>query len=115
MKTKDLLKLDLRDENNKEILMTALKKIKPLSKKKKITINTLEKFVYQLSQRYEVKVQGIYLDCDSGEQIIYHASLINTIDYTWSMNIYGISKFEVYAKIIIHKWSGIKTKEYVKK
>lgn len=106
MTINQVLDLDCREEESKEVIQKYLKKIKPLSKygdDEDVPYNKVEKVITILSKKYDMRVREIVPDVWSGEDgiIIWRVTLIdNKTLYTLGI-IYGLSLYEVLAKLAI--------------
>lgn len=107
MKTKEIIELDYRKEENKEIIQKVLKKIKPLSKfDKTIPLKSLEKCLAKLNIKYNY-YQRIFFDSQE-DYILYHCYIERANKTDIKIDIYGISIYEVLAKTIIYIYSKTK-------
>lgn len=112
MKTEQILNLDFRKEENKEIIQKVLRKIKPLSKYpvgQDIPLEKIEKLIMVLTRKYEITPQWINMSYRSNECGIYSVGIKTTTDHKWLGNVYGICLYEVFAKMAIKMYSEIKS------
>lgn len=112
MKTEQILNLDYRKEENKEIIQKVLRKIKPLSKyseEEQIPLEAVEKLVRVLSQKYEITPQ--WMSMYFGEQVvgIYSIGVKTTTNHEWLGTVYGMCLYEVFSKLAIKMYSEIKS------
>ena len=120
MKTNDILELDYRKEENKQIIQKALLNIKPLSKfsdesGKPIPLESLEKLLHMICKKYKVWVRYISQDpkaSDDGD--IWRSELVDESNLRSMKMVYGICLYELIAKIVIFLWSENK-KEKLKR
>ena len=108
MKTNEILELDYREKENKQIIQKALLNIKPLSKfsdEKQVPLESLEKLLHMICSKYKVWLRYISQDpraSDDGDiwrcEVIYENNLHHE-------NIYGICIYEIFAKLVIFLWS----------
>lgn len=118
MKTKDILELDYRRKENKQIIQKALINIKPLSKfsdEKQIPQESLEKLLHMICSKYKVWVRYISQDPRASEDgDIWRCEIIDESNLHQMVLIYGICIYELIAKIVIFLWSENK-KEKLKR
>lgn len=112
MTTNQILNLDYRLEENKKIIQKVLRQVKPLSRyseDEEIPMSALEKAIYVMSKKYEMRIHSIAPDIWSAEKTtIWRASIISDRNLTIRGNVYGISLYELSAKIVIKMYSEIK-------
>lgn len=112
MKTKEILGLDFRKEENQKVIMKVLKMIKPLSKfSGEIPFSALEKVMYRMCYKYGIYV-CIRCDTKSGKDCP-----IWGFSFCWIDNLepfkdiaYGCTLYEALAKANILVYSEIKRK-----
>jgi hypothetical protein len=112
MKTEQILNLDYRKEESKEIIQKVLRKIKPLSKfsdEEQIPLEAVEKLVRVLSQKYMITPQWMNISLRDGVSSIYSIGVKTTTDHKWLGNVYGMCLYEVFAKLAIKMYSEIKS------
>lgn len=113
MKTEDILNLDCRKEESREIIQKALKRIKPLSKySDEIPLEAIEKLIGVLVKKYAITVQSINL-CfiDEKRSLYYSCGIIENDEHQWLGNCYGITMYELLSKVAIKLYSDIKRLE----
>lgn len=112
MTTNEILNLDFRDEESREIIQRVLRKIKPLAKysdEEIIPLEMLEKVVRVVCLKYSVRVHYITQDIHANEkETIWRAVLTSEIDLTGFGSVYGISIYELFAKMTIKLHSLIR-------
>lgn len=112
MTTNEVINLDYREKKNKIIIQKVLRKIKPLSKYpdgSEIPLNDLEKVITIISKKYPLRVRELYPDIWSNDKlIIWKATLMNETTFKVIGSVYGVSIYEVFAKIVIKLYSEIK-------
>ena len=111
MKTDEILNLDFRKEETKEIIQKVLRKIKPLSKYSEeydIPLEAIEKLIRILSQKYEITPQWLTMSLYESAVNVYSISIKTTTDHRWLGNVYGMCLYEVFAKLAIKMYSEIK-------
>lgn len=115
MKTEDILNLDCRKAENKEILEKYLMKVKPVKrlydKEGELTTELLEKAMHGIISHYDfsIAVQGIRPHYDGGKFIYYVVDVLRDAkgERTWCGCVYGVTMREVVAKIIIKIYGEI--------
>lgn len=111
MKTEQILRLDYREEESKEIIQKVLRKIKPLSKyseEEQIPLEAIEKLIRILCQKYEITPQWMSMSFHQAILGIYTIGVKTTTDHSWLGNVYGMCLYEVFAKLAIKMYSEIK-------
>lgn len=112
MTTKDIMNLDYTDEKSKRIIQKVLKQIKPLSKysdEEYIPLEYIEKAIKVMSSKYQVRVRSIWPDIWSNEKSnIWRAEVVNDSNLDNIGYAYGISIYELFAKVAILMYSEIK-------
>ena len=112
MKTEQIMNLDCRKEENKEIIQKVLRKIKPLSKysvDKCIPISALEKAITVMTKKYNMHIREFVLDIQSNEKSgIWRVVIINDNDLSTLEVIYGITLYEAFAKATIRLYAEVK-------
>lgn len=111
MKTEQILNLDFRKEENREIIQKVLRKIKPLSKysDEVVPIEAIEKLVRVLVQKYEITPQWMTMSFFEKTHTIYSISIKTTNDHKWVGTIYGSCLYEVFAKLAIKMYSEVRS------
>lgn len=112
MKTDQILNLDYRKEESKEIIQKVLRKIKPLSKyseEELIPIEAIEKLVRVLCQKYEITPQWMTMAYNDSALAIYSIGVKTTTNHEWLGNVYGMCLYEVFSKLAIKIYSEIKS------
>lgn len=111
MKTEQILNLDYRKEENKEIIQKVLRKIKPLSKYSDeidVPIEAIEKLVRVLVQKYEITPQWMTMSYFEPILGLYSIGVKTTTDHKWLGTVYGMCLYEVFAKLAIKMYSEVK-------
>lgn len=115
MKTSDILELDYREKENKQIIQKALLKIKPLSKfsdEKQVPLESLEKLLHLICSKYKVWVRCIVQDPRASEDgDIWRCEIVDEDNLDTIKKIYGICMYELFAKIVIFLWSENKNEK----
>lgn len=113
MKTEDILNLDCRKEESKEIIQKALKKIKPLSKySDEVPLEAIEKLIGVLTKKYSIRIQSINLSfVEENGSLYYSCSIKEDDEHQWLGNCYGITIYELLSKVAIKLYSDIKRLE----
>lgn len=108
MKTEDILRLDYRKQESKDIIRKVLCKIKPLSKysdtDEVIPLETIEKVVNMLCVKYAIKIQQLTPSYIPNELPFYSVSSKRTDNHEWLGNVYGICLYETWGKLLIQLW-----------
>lgn len=116
MTTKDLLNLDYREEENKQIIQKALGKIKPLSKysdEEQIPLEAIEKLIHLICKRYKVWVREITLDPRANSDYdVIRCQLVNEDNLEFLSNVFGMCIYEAFAKMAIFLWSEVKKEKF---
>lgn len=107
MKTIDIISLDCRLEENKNIIQKVLKQIKPLSKySDEVPLNKIVKAISVIVNKYNVDIWNIKSDFKAGNEPIFRVEI--DIEANLYIHIYGITLYEVLAKTVIKLYSDIK-------
>lgn len=112
MKTEQILNLDYRKKENKEIIQKVLRKIKPLSKYSDeidVPIEAIEKLVRVLVQKYEITPQWMTMSYFEPILGLYSIGVKTTTDNKWLGTVYGMCLYEVFAKLAIKMYSEVKS------
>lgn len=111
MKTEQILNLDYRKEETKEIIQKVLRKIKPLSKYSEehdVPLEAIEKFIRVISQKYDIVPQWVTMSLYESAVNIYSIGVKTAREHQWLGNVYGMCLYEVFAKLAIKMYSEIK-------
>ena len=106
MKVNDILNLNCKNDEAKEILQKALRKIKPLSKYEEVSFEQLEKFVMKVVYKYDIILQYISISM-MDKRLLFSISMKNKKG-DWLGTVYGISMYEVFGKLSIKLYSMIR-------
>lgn len=111
MKTEEIINLDYRKEESKEIIQKVLRKIKPLSKysDEKVPLEAIEKVVKIITEKYEIEPQWMGMFYKKDVRLIYSIGIKTSISGEWLGTIYGISVYEVFAKLAIKMYAEVKS------
>lgn len=112
MKTDEILNLDYRKEESKEIIQRVLRKIKPLSKfseENDVPIEAIEKVIRVMVNKYAITPQWMTISYHEHEFGIYSISVKTLDTHKWIGNVYGMCLYEVFAKLAIKIYSEIKS------
>lgn len=111
MTINQLLNLDYSEPENREVIQECLKKIKPLSKyEDDVPFEKIEKLIVVLSKKYNFRIREFVPDVWSNDDFpIWRATLIDDRNLNTAGIIYGLSVYEVFAKVAIYMY-GIKDK-----
>lgn len=113
MKLEDIMNLNFEDDKSYEIMQKALKKIKAFSKYEDISLEQLEKFVTKIVCKYDVILHYIMIS-KVDNRLLYSLSTRNEKG-KWLGTVYGISLYEIYAKLSIKLYSMVKNEEVMKR
>lgn len=109
MTTNQILQLDCREEQNREIIQKVLKEIGPLSKyseEEQVPFEKVEKLVTVLSKRYNIRVRDFVPDVwSNNNESIWRATVINDTNLQTIKLVYGLSVYEVFAKAAIYMYT----------
>ena len=86
MRTDQILNLDYREEESKEIIQKVLRKIKPLSRyslDEDVPIEALEKLIKVMVHKYEITPQWINITYDEPILAIYSVGVKETVNHEW--------------------------------
>ena len=112
MTTKEVMNLDCRKEENCKIIQKVLRQIKPLSKfsdEKDIPFEAIEKAVTVMCKKYRMRVREFSSDVQANEKhTIWRATLIDETDYKIIEDVFGITLYEVFAKVAIRLYAEVK-------
>lgn len=112
MTTKEVMDLDCREEENKEIIQKVLRQIKPLSRysdEEEIPFEAIEKAIVVMSKKYNMRVREFMPDVWSNEEhTIWRAILINETNLKTIDMVFGITLYEVFAKTAIRLYAEVK-------
>lgn len=126
MKTEQILDMDCTKEQNKKKLNNFLFKIKPVinfAKKNNIQVGEylplelLELIAHKLMSKYDYNHQGVNSYFENGEFKFYICSCTKKENnvVNWIGNVYGVTMWEIFAKIIVKIYAGVrKEKENAK-
>ena len=112
MTTKDILNLDCREEENKVKVQRVLRQLKPLSKyseEEDVPLTAIEKAIKIMCYKYQIRVSAIRVDIWSNKKYdIWKAEVIDDSNLSRVEMVYGISIYELLAKVAILIYSEIK-------
>ena len=111
MKTDEILNLDYRKEESRDIIQKVLRKIKPLSKfseENDVPLEAIEKAIRVMANKYEVTPQWLVMSYHEPVNI-YSVGVKTTDTHKWLGNVYGMCLYEVFAKLAIKIYSEIKS------
>ena len=119
MKTEDILVLDYRLKENKQLIQKALLKIKPLSKfsdEKQVPFESLEKLLHLICNRYKVWVRQIVQDpVSSDDGDLWRCEIVDESNLETIKKIYGVCLYELIAKVVIFLWSENKNERLTRR
>lgn len=111
MTTKEIMNLDFRKDEDREKVQQVLRQIKPLAKcsDEEIPQEMLEKVVRVVCLKYNVRIRDIAQDIHANDkETIWRATLINESNLQSFDCVYGISIYELFAKMAIKLHSLIR-------
>lgn len=116
MKTKDIIQLDCRKQENREIIQKVLRQIKPLAKcsEEQIPLVKVEKCLGILCDRYKINIQGIYPDIavTDNKQIVWRCVAVNQNTFETIGTTYGCTLYECICKMTILLYSKTRSKKH---
>ena len=119
MRVRDILQLDCREEENKEVIQNMLKKIKPFSKyeDEDVEISKIEKFIGVAVKKYDLYVRDIMFASivTDNNEILYNLHLYRESDLQIICEIYGCELYELMAKTAIYIYALIKNEKVRKR
>lgn len=107
MKTNEILELNFKKEENRQIIQKVLRKIKPLANydiSEDIPLNVLEKLIAKYEYKYDHRISVITCNSYEGEMVNYTAN-ISISNYSKIKPIHGCCIYELFAKIVILYYS----------
>ena len=112
MTTNEVMNLDCRKEENKEIIQKVLRQIKPLSKYSDecdIPFEAIEKAITVMCKKYMMRLNDLSPDVWSNkDHTIWRAWLINDTNLKTIDMVFGITLYEVLAKTAIKLYAEVK-------
>lgn len=112
MKTEQILNLDYRKEENREIIQKVLRKIKPLSKfseENDIPLEAIEKVIRVMVCKYEITPQWMHMTYENPILGVYSIGVKTSDTHKWLGDIFGMCLYEVFAKLAIKIYSEVKS------
>lgn len=104
MKTTEILDLDCRVSENREIIQTVLRQIKPLAKcsDEDIPMDKLEKCLQVLCRNYDMYPRQIVPDIMAAEKdIIWRFEVVDLKNLSVLGRCYGLNLYELMCKAVI--------------
>lgn len=115
MKTEQILQLDCRQEENREIVQKVLRKIKPLAKcpeGQDVPFEMLERCLKVICEKYNLFCRELYPDVQAGEKnIVWRSTMIDLKDLKTIGVAYGCTLYEVLAKTVILVYAQTRKRE----
>ena len=110
MKTDEIINLDYRKEESKEIIQKVLRKIKPLSKysDELVPLEAVEKVVHVLTNKFEITPQWMTMMHNEPVLGVYSIGVKTTTDHKWLGTVYGMCLYEVFAKLAIKMYAEVR-------
>ena len=112
MKTDEILNLDYRKEENKEIIQKVLRKIKPLSKfseENDIPLEAIEKAIRVMVSKYEIRPQWMTISYEGPVLGVYSIGVKTSDTHKWLGDVYGMCLYEVFAKLAVKIYAEVKS------
>ena len=114
MNTKQIMELDFRKEESKEIIQKVLKQIKPLSRysdEYEIPLNAIEKALFVMYHKYGYGIQYATPSFNSNDKnIVWNVRIMRMKKDSQKIldTVYGISIYEAMAKATIRIYTEIR-------
>lgn len=119
MKVSEILELDYRYKENREMIQDKLKSMKPFSKysdEEQVPVNKIEKFIGVAIRKYDLYVRDISFACiKTNEENLYNMHILKESDLTMIGIIYGCELYEIMAKAAIYIYALIKSEKVGKR
>lgn len=113
MKTNQILQLDCRKEENREIIQKVLRQVKPLSKCSEniIPIEMIERIIKVICSKYGLFIRQLYPDCNAGDTcIVWRSEIFLSSDLSKVDSVYGCTVYECLAKTAILLYAKTRSK-----
>ena len=111
MTTEQILNLECKIEEEKRIVQSELKKIKPFKKyseEEKVKIKDLEKLIFVLSKRYMMHIREITLDFKANEKTGVWRSVLISDKTLHTLNVcYGTNVYDILSKSALMMYSEV--------
>lgn len=114
MHLEDIMNLNFEDDKSYEIMQKVLKKIKAFSKYEEVSLEQLEKFATKIVYKYDVSFQWIMIS-KNNNNLLYSLSMKRDSNGDWLGTVYGISLYELFAKLNVKLYSMVKNEEVKKR
>lgn len=114
MKLEDIMNLNFEDDKSYEIMQKVLKKIKAFSKYEEVSLEQLEKFATKIVYKYDVSLQWVMIS-KNNNRLLYSLSMKRDSNGDWLGTVYGISLYELFAKLNVKLYSMVKNEEVKKR
>ena len=112
MTTNQVINLDCRIKENREIIQKVLRQIKPLSRysdEEEIPFSALEKAITVMCKKYMMRINQLVPDVWANDShTIWRVWLINDTNLKTIDTVYGITLYEVFAKTAIRLYAEVK-------
>ena len=119
MRVRDILQLDCREEENKEVIQNMFKKIQAFStyENEDVEISKIEKFIGVAIKKYDLYVRDIMFASivTDNNEILYNLHLYRESDLQIICEIYGCELYELMAKTAIYIYALIKNEKVRKR
>ena len=112
MKTEQILNLDYRKEESREIIQKVLRQIKPLSKfsvENDIPLEVIEKAIRVMICKYEITPQWMHMTYENPILGVYSIGVKTADTHQWLGDVHGMCLYEVFAKLAIKIYAEVKS------
>lgn len=112
MTTNQVIQLDCREQENRETIQRVLRQIKPLSKCSEefdVPFEKVEKAIVVMSKKYNIRVRDFVPDVWSNkDNTIWRATIIDDTTLQTISLVYGLTLYEVFAKVAIVMYAQVR-------
>ena len=111
MKTDQILNMNYKKDENREIIQKVLKRIKPLSRyTDDVPIEALEKLIAIICKKYNLDMQWIVVMSEDAEdgRLVYSCGVKTHDKSKWLGTVYASCIYELFAKLSIKLFSESK-------
>lgn len=112
MTTNQVIQLDCTKQENQEIIQNVLRKIKPLSKCPEgldVPFGKIEKAIVVMSKKYSMRVRDFVPDVwSNNSNTIWRATVIDDTTLQTISLVYGLTLYEVFAKVAIVMYAQVR-------
>lgn len=119
MKVREIIELDYRYEENREIIQDKLKLMKPFSKysdEEQVPMDIIEKFIGVAVRKYDLFVRDIKMACiKTNKENLYSMHVYEESSLKPICTVYGCELYELMAKAAIYMYALIKSEKVGKR